>query len=83
MLQLMDFLFNKTLGRVLSAGVGLVALVASFFIHNANQRAIGARTAHAATERANAEVSKKAAAAAARSVDPAARGMLNPRYRAD
>lgn len=83
MLKLLEFLLLRPAGQLLSAGVGLVALVSSFFIHNANQQAIGAKQAHARTERANADASKKAAAAAAKSVDPAAGGLRNPHYRAD
>jgi len=83
MLKLLEFLFMKPAGHIVSVGLGVVALVSSFFIHNANQQAIGAKNAVARTERANADATRKAAAAAAKSVDPAAGGVRNPHYRAD
>lgn len=76
---MMPFLFSKA-GRYAVAAV--VAVVAFVAFKSSEQRK-GATKALAAVERNNATVSKKAAAAGAKSVDPSSPGVRLPYYRPD
>jgi hypothetical protein len=82
-LKLFGFLFDTGLGKAAAAAAGFGVFLVWFSVHNASQRSIGAERAVARQESENAKVRVKADNAARRSVDPAARGVLNPNYRAD
>lgn len=68
------------LGGILAASAAVLALVVSFA---SSQQQVGAAKAVNRQEKINADATRKAASAGARSVDPAAGGVLNPYYRQD
>jgi hypothetical protein len=66
------------IGRLIAGASAVLIFVSAFAI---DQRNRGAEKAIAKVERNNAQVASKASSAARKSLDPASRGVLNPRYR--
>ena len=81
MKKLGEFLFDNPIGKLVSMGIGLVALISAYWVHIEKQRGIGERRAIEKVKANNEQVHKKASAASDKSLDPAARGVLNPYYR--
>jgi hypothetical protein len=66
------------IGRLVAGAAAVLVFVSAFAI---DQRNRGADKALAKVERNNAQLSSKAGSAGRKSLDPAARGVLNPYYR--
>ena len=80
MLALAKFIFDNPLGKAVAAGLGILALLSAYTLQ---QRSIGATKATEKVQANNAKLNKAASLASDKSLDPAARGVLNPYYRRD
>ena len=65
-------------GRLIAAGITILTFLVAFAY---DQRQTGAQSAIAKVERNNVVLNQKAGSAGRKSLDPAARGVLNPYYR--
>lgn len=76
----LDFVFDIPLGKLAAGGAALLVMIGLFAADQ--QRRGGARVV-AKVEKNNADVARKADAAARKSRDPGAAGVRNPYYRRD
>jgi hypothetical protein len=73
--QALKFVVGNPLGKLASLAALLAALVASFAFH---QQSVGVKKQKQRQERTDANVVNRAADAARRAADPAARGVRDP-----